>query len=256
VKKPLRVHVITEDDPLYVRCFFEVFLRECPRDQIELAGMTISRAFHEPIFKTARRIHRFYGTVDFLRLAARFAAAKIRNHSIGRLAVEAGVPLIETNSVNAPAFVERLGSASIDLIVSVAAPEVFKASLLRVARLGCINIHSGRLPKYRGMMPTFWQLRHGEREAVVTIHEMAEKLDAGGVISTRAFALRERDVLDRVIRETKREGAREMIDVLRRTSETGALPKATPLDMGQASYFRFPDPENVRAFRALGHKLL
>jgi methionyl-tRNA formyltransferase len=158
--------------------------------------------------------------------------------------------------VNATDFVERLRSKEVDLVVSVAAPEVFKAPLLRVARLGCINIHSGRLPKYRGMMPTFWQLRHGEREAVITIHEMAEKLDAGGVIATRSFPLRDRDVLDRVIRETKREGARAMIDVLRQTARDGALPTAKPLDMAQASYFRFPDPVNVRAFRAMGHRLL
>jgi methionyl-tRNA formyltransferase len=106
------------------------------------------------------------------------------------------------------------------------------------------------------MMPTFWQLRHGEHEAVVTIHEMAEKLDAGGVIAMRAVELRERDVLDRVITATKRDGARAMIEVLERTAKAGELPPAVPLDMTQAGYFRFPDPESVKAFRTLGHRLL
>lgn len=252
----LRVFVITEDDPLYVSKFFEVFLNELPGERVDLVGMTISRAFHEPIWKTARRIHRFYGTVDFLKLATRYAWAKARRSGIGRLARGVGVPLFETASVNAPEFVERLRDLRIDVLVSVAAPEVFKRPLLQVARLGCINIHSGRLPKYRGMMPTFWQMRHGEREVVVTIHEMAEKLDAGGVVVTRSFPLRERDVLDRVITETKREGARSMLQVLSDAAQSGTLPKAVPLDMTQADYFRFPDPENVRAFRARGHRLL
>lgn len=252
----LRVFVITEDDPLYVSKFFEVFLRELPRDRIELVGMTVSRAFHEPIWKTAKRIHRFYGTVDFVRLGLRYAWAKARRSGIGRLARRMGVPLHETASVNAADYVERLRDLQIDVLVSVAAPEVFKRPLLQIARLGCINIHSGRLPKYRGMMPTFWQMRHGEREVVVTIHEMAEKLDAGGVVVTHAFPLRDHDVLDRVITGTKREGARSMLQVLSETAERGALPKATPLDMTQADYFRFPDPENVRAFRARGHRLL
>lgn len=252
----LRVFVITEDDPLYVQRFFEVFLRDLPQDRIELIGMTISRAFHEPIWKTAKRIHRFYGTVDFLRLCCRYAMAKMRRSGIGRLARAQNIALFEADSVNSPAFVDRLRDLRLDVLVSVAAPEVFKKPLLRVARLGCINIHSGRLPKYRGMMPTFWQMRHGEREAVVTIHEMAERLDAGGVIATKMFPLREKDVLDRVITETKRDGARAMIDVLAATADTGELPPATPLDMSQAGYYRFPDPENVRAFRALGHRLL
>ncbi len=252
----LRVFVITEDDPLYVAKFFEVFLAELPREHVDLIGMTISRAFHEPIWKTARRIHRFYGTTDFFRLFLRYAVAKLNRRGIGRLARACGIPLLETPSVNANEFVERLAAMQVDLVVSVAAPEIFKPPLLRVARLGCINIHSGRLPRYRGMMPTFWQLRHGEHEAVVTIHEMAEKLDAGGVIAMRAVELRERDVLDRVITATKRDGARAMIEVLERTAKAGELPPAVPLDMTQAGYFRFPDPESVKAFRTLGHRLL
>ena len=253
---PLRVFIITEDDPLYVKRFFEVFLNEYPQDQIDLVGMTISRAFHEPIWKTAQRIHRFYGSINFVRLAVRYAIAKIRKEGISRLAAQAGVQLHDTESVNDPAFVERLKTMQIDVLVSVAAPEVFKAPLLRSARLGAINIHSGRLPKYRGMMPTFWQMRHGESEVVITIHEMAERLDAGGVLATRTFPLKEQDVLDRVITETKREGARAMIQVLRDAAVVGSLPQAQPLDMAQASYFRFPDPDNVRAFRTRGHRLL
>ena len=65
---PLRVLLVTENDPLYVRQFFDVFFAELPRDRVDLVGVTVSRAFHEPLLKTARRVHRFYGTVDFLRL--------------------------------------------------------------------------------------------------------------------------------------------------------------------------------------------
>ena len=57
-----------------------------------------------------------------------------------------------------------------------------------------LNIHSGRLPKYRGMMPTFWQLLAGEREATITVHEMVPRLDAGAVLGKVEFPLRERTV--------------------------------------------------------------
>jgi methionyl-tRNA formyltransferase len=66
--KPLRVLMITEDDPIYVRQFFDVFFAELPRDQIEIVGVTVSRAFHEPVIATARRVLKFYGLRDFLRL--------------------------------------------------------------------------------------------------------------------------------------------------------------------------------------------
>jgi methionyl-tRNA formyltransferase len=255
--RPLRVHLITEDDPLYVVRFFEVFFPGVPRDRIEIVGVTVSRAFHEPLLRTAARIRRFYGTVDFLRLLVRWARAKAAGRSIASLAGDHGFPLVPAQSVNDPAFVERIRSSGIDLIVSVAAPEVFKAPLLSAPRMGCINIHSGRLPQYRGMMPTFWQMRAGEAFATVTIHEMAERLDAGGIVATLDFPLQQRDSLDRVIVGTKRAGAELMIRTLLQFDATsGARPQAQAMNVASGSYFRFPDPRSVAEFRARGHRLL
>ena len=255
--RPLRVFVITEDDPLYVIRFFDVFLSELPRDRVELAGITVSRAFHEPLWKTARRIRRFYGTFDFLRLLGKWLLAKLSGRRIGTLARAAGVPVVEAASVNSEEFLAKLRAMQVDVVVSVAAPEVFKAPLLAVPRLGAINIHSGRLPQYRGMMPTFWQMRAGEPCATVTIHEMAEKLDAGGIITTLDFPLEARDSLDRVITGTKQAGARLMIQTLLRFDPVaGTRPPSTPIDIASGSYNRFPDPKSVREYRARGHRML
>lgn len=255
--RPLRVHVITEDDPLYVVRFFEVFFAQVPRDRVEIVGVTVSRAFHEPLLSTASRIRRFYGTADFLRLLLRWARAKASGTSIASLARARGFPLVPAASVNEPAFVEHVRSSGVDLIVSVAAPEVFKAPLLSAPRMGCINIHSGRLPQYRGMMPTFWQMRAGEPCATVSIHEMAERLDAGGIIATLDFPLQQRDSLDRVIVGTKRAGAELMIrTLLQFDPASGARPPAQAMDVASGSYFRFPDPRSVAEFRARGHRLL
>ena len=141
-----------------------------------------------------------------------------------------------------------------DIIVSVAAPEIFRKEILEVPIITCINIHSGRLPVYRGMMPNFWQLLHGEQYATITVHEMAAKLDAGGIIQTRKFPLQEQDALDRVIVGTKQEGARLMIEVLTSIHKHGL--KTTPLDMSNASYFSFPTPKDVRVLRKRGHTML
>ena len=230
--RPLRVFVITEDDPLYVIRFFDVFLAEYPRDRIEIAGITVSKAFHEPLWRTARRVLRFYGPLDFARLLGKWMLAKLSGRRIGGLARRMGIPVIEADSVNSRAFQERLSALEVDLVVSVAAPEVFKAPLLSIPRFGCINIHSGRLPQYRGMMPTFWQMRAGEKAATVTIHEMAEKLDAGGIIASLDFPLMAKDSLDRVIVGTKEAGARLMIETLLRFDPaTDARPPPPPLEI-------------------------
>lgn len=250
---PLRVLVITEDDPLYVIRFFERFFPLTP-PWIELMGITVSAAFHESTPATARRMLRFYGLIDFARLCLRFAWAKIRRRSIPRLARAAGVDVIETSSVNDPAYLQRVEQLAPDVIVSVAAPEIFRKPLLSIPRLGCINIHSGRLPAYRGMMPTFWQLLAGEPCATVTVHEMVEQLDMGRILDTLEFPLRDHDRLDRVITETKRAGAELMLKVLEQLRNGTATP--VDLDLTDAGYHSFPRAVDVRAFRRRGHRML
>lgn len=250
----LRILLVTEDDPLYVRQFFSEFFVLCQREEFEICGVTVVSAFHEPLWKTARRMWRFYGPIDFAKLLVRFVRATIRGDSIERLARERAIACLPTESVNVPGYVQLVRTMAPDVIVSVAAPEIFRNGILGAARLRCINIHSGRLPKYRGMMPTFWQLLNGEEHATVTVHDMAEKLDAGAVLATLDVELRQRDSLDRVITETKRAGARLMIEVLRKIAD-GSV-KAAPLDMTAARYFKFPTSTDTKAFRAKGHRLL
>jgi methionyl-tRNA formyltransferase len=250
----LRVLFITEDDPLYVIRLFEVFFREYPREIIEVCGITIDRPFHEPPWKTLRRMNGLYGPAGVARIAARFLRARLNKTSIARLAGEQGIPLYPTESVNAPEYLERVRALAPDVIVSVAAPEIFRKGILAIPRLRCINIHSGRLPVYRGMMPTFWQMLRGESAVTVTVHEMAEKLDAGGVLATTSIPIAAQDSLDRIITVTKQEGARLLIQVLQRIRLNQA--PATPVDMSSASYFSFPQREHVREFRKRGHRLL
>jgi len=250
----LRVLFVTEDDPLYVIQFFKVFFAEYPRDKLDIIGTTVVDAFHEPIWKTAWRMFRFYGLIDFIRLSLRFVRVKIQRESISALAQESGINVVPTTSVNDAEYLQTAKALLPDVIVSVAAPEIFRRGILDLPRIKCINIHSGRLPVYRGMMPNFWQLLHGESHATITVHEMAEKLDAGGIIKTKEFPLLDHDSLDRVIVGTKQEGARLMIDVL--CDIRCGIFDATPLDMSNASYFSFPKPKDVRALRKRGHNML
>ena len=250
----MRVLFITEDDPLYVIHFFDVFLAEYPAGEIEIVGVTVSRAFHESQIATARRVLRFYGPVGFTRLARRVAAAKLRRRSIERSVLDAGLPLVATESVNAPEYLDRVRSLEPDVIVSVAAPEIFRSELLGVPRLGCVNLHSGRLPRYRGMMPTFWQMVNGEPSVTITVHEMAEELDAGAVLGTRTAPIEPGATLAEMMIAGKREGARLMIEVLRELAAGTA--ERRPLDMDDASYFSFPERGDALELRRRGHRLI
>ena len=92
--RKLKLVFVTEDDPLYVIKFFEVFFDEYPSDEIEIVGVSVQKAFHEPKWKTAKRIFRFYGPIDFFRLLARYFKVKIRGDSIVKLAKDKGLPIV------------------------------------------------------------------------------------------------------------------------------------------------------------------
>lgn len=250
----ISVLFITEDDPLYVIQFFDVFFKEYSRENIDVIGITVVDAFHEPIWKTAKRMLNFYGFIDFVRLGFRFLGVKLAGRSIRKVAQKYEIPIVPTTSVNNSSYIEIVKQLNPDVIASVAAPEVFKKPILNVPTLKCINIHSGRLPVYRGMMPNFWQLLNGEPYATITIHEMAEKLDAGGIIATKEFELKQSDSLDRVIVGTKQAGARLMNEVL--SNFYSMSEQITALDMSDASYFSFPTSTDVRALRQRGHRML
>jgi methionyl-tRNA formyltransferase len=250
----LTIFFVTEEDPIYVIEFFRVFFSEHPTAELQLCGIAIDQPFHESIGRTFRRMLRFYGYRDTIRQGLRFISARVRGDSINALAASTGVPVLSTRSVNDPEFIQRLRAKAPDVIVSVAAPEIFLPELLNVPRLGCINVHSGRLPNYRGMMPAFWQMLRGEQAITITVHRMAHKLDAGDVLATQLFPFKRSDSLDRVIKETKREGARLLIRVLHDLQDGQVRP--IPLDMADASYFSFPKPSDVREFRRRGHRLL
>jgi len=48
-----------------------------------------------------------------------------------------------------------------DVIFSVSAPQILKKNLIKLPNWGCINVHTAKLPEYRGMVPNFWAMYHG-----------------------------------------------------------------------------------------------
>src|SRR2546429_8962132 len=58
-------------------------------------------------------------------------------------------------------YLRTLTARGVDVLLSVAAPEIFRRPAL-MAVPHVLNVHSGKLPLYRGMMPTFWALQNGD----------------------------------------------------------------------------------------------
>ena len=61
---------------------------------------------------------------------------------------------------------------------------ILRRTTFSVPSLGCINLHKGKVPEFRGMPPGFWELYEGASEAGVTVHFVDDGLDTGDVVGT------------------------------------------------------------------------
>jgi methionyl-tRNA formyltransferase len=238
----MRVVAVTQSDPFFTGRFFEAFLAESRGLPLELVEIVVLPNFNESKAKLARRLLGFYGPLGLLRLVGRYAGAK--GSSVEAVAERHGVPVRALESVNDPQYLATLRERDVDVLLSVSAPEIFRGETLTAARL-VLNVHNGRLPRYRGMMPTFWALHEGDDEVVVTVHEMAERLDAGRVVAEFPMAVRPGETAFDVSARAKEVAGREVARLLARTD----WPEPRAIAVENGSYFRFPTRRDVRRLR-------
>jgi methionyl-tRNA formyltransferase len=88
-----------------------------------------------------------------------------------------GLNTIATADINA----ETLPQA--DLLVVIAFGQKLSQAVVDHARLGAVNLHASRLPKYRGAAPINWAIIRGEKTTGNSVIRLAQKMDAGAVLA-------------------------------------------------------------------------
>ncbi len=164
-----------------------------------------------------------------------------------------GVAYRLVSDVNAPEFLDQLRQGNAELLISVSCPQIFRRALIELPPRGILNIHGAILPQYRGVMPSFWMMANGERQAGVSIYFVNEKIDAGELCGQERLFIDPKETLDKFILRSKLTSA----GLLLRTIDAleGGTIERRPLDLAAGSYFSWPDATAVRRFRACGRRL-
>lgn len=77
-----------------------------------------------------------------------------------------------------------------DLIISIRYGVILKAAVIKLAKLAVINLHSGDLPQYRGVMATFWALKNGDKTLTTTLHTIDDDtIDTGQIIAKASITV-------------------------------------------------------------------
>jgi methionyl-tRNA formyltransferase len=261
----MRIEFLTQDDPLYVFPFFEEFIRHYASEFEILQISTSPTMGKRSRTQMVKELTSLYGPFGLARLVARAGLSRVlgllpkdknasRYYTMAQLARAYGIPHLSIGNPNAAEFVESVRQRKPDLLVSVACPYILKEPLLTIAPKGAINIHHAPLPRYKGMMPTFWQMYHGETSVGLTIHTMVAKIDEGDALYQGTQPIEPGESLDHLIQRSKRHGAHCMAKVLSQISSNSIA--RIPLDNGKGSYFTFPTIEEISEFQRKGFRAI
>lgn len=132
---------------------------------------------------------------------------------------------IDSWRINAPETIERARGWAPDVVVTAGAP-LLGREWTRLGRLGCVNVHFGISPAYRGEHTLFypWLERRWDQIGV-TIHLIDEGVDTGPVLARFYPALDGGEDEAGLWAACARLVARSLPDLLRRLERGECLPR-------------------------------
>ncbi len=118
---------------------------------------------------------------------------KLTPSPVKQKALELGLPVTTTESVNTPDFIDFVKSLKADVAVVIAFGQIVSQQFLESFPFGAVNVHGSLLPKWRGAAPIQRSLEAGEEETGVALQVMVKQLDAGPVLGVRKLQVTEED---------------------------------------------------------------
>ncbi len=129
-------------------------------------------------------------------------------------AMQWGVPIIQPEKLSQPGQFEQLQQFKPDVIVVVAYGQILRKNVLELPPLGCVNVHSSLLPRWRGAAPIQWALLAGDQVTGVTTMRLVQELDAGDILLQEKTVISPTDTAGSVHDRLAEIGARLILPTL------------------------------------------
>jgi len=159
-------------------------------------------------------------------------------------------------NLNQPNSIEGLGALAAtepDLVVSIRYGCILGADALSIPTKGVLNLHSGRLPEYRGVMATFRAMLAGDHKLYSTLHWIDDAtIDTGRIISIQSHDRDPEQCYLANIIGLYPAGCAAILEVLN-AFEAGLEPNTCPPEQ-PGPYYSFPDRGSLEAFTKAGHQ--
>jgi methionyl-tRNA formyltransferase len=125
-----------------------------------------------------------------------------------------GIPVFQPERIKQSEELQTILQLKPDLIVTAAFGQILPLELLTAPKFGCINVHASLLPELRGGAPIHYAIIQGKEKTGVTIMYMAEKLDAGDILTSVEVPILEDDNVGTMHEKLSEAGAKLLSETI------------------------------------------
>lgn len=144
---------------------------------------------------------------------------KLTPSPIKILALDNQLPVYQPASLKSGEEQARLAHFRADVMVVAAYGLLLPEAVLRIPRLGCVNIHPSLLPRWRGAAPIQRTVYAGDKETGVTIMQMDVGLDTGPMLLQRKIDMTTDETSQTLHDKLSQAGAVALIETLNLLAE-------------------------------------
>lgn len=252
----MRLIIVTQNDVFYLPKMLNWLLPKLKSEVTFLGVICLPPSPYgkkESFLSKAIKTFKIFGYIFFMRYAFLYLLKKyILRQSAISVCDANDVDVIEVHGdINSPDNLGVIKALKPDVIVSLAGNQIFRASFLSIASICNLNVHSALLPRYRGLLPSFWVLKNGETYTGVSIFKIDLGIDTGPIVEQKMINI-EGMTQEEVILATKKVGGELILSAIEKIKAGKYQEIANDDEL--ATYYSFPRKQDVREFRKLGKK--
>lgn len=154
------------------------------------------------------------------------------------------------DNVNSEQALQNFRDFAPDLVISVRFGQIFKQPLIDIPKHGVLNLHSGILPQYRGILASFWAILHNEENIGTTLHYISNSgIDNGAIIAISKNKVDRSRTLLQSIFELYDAGCANLISAIKKIERNEKIETTYQEKLENSSYFSYPNENDIRKFQ-------
>ena len=207
----------------------------------------------EGFIQKAKKTYDIFGLMFFMYYSLKFIRSKLqRSKKISNVLNDFGVTkIVLSKHINHPESVQSIKKYDPDLLISILGNQIFKDPIINLAPKGCLNLHTALLPKYRGLMPTFWAMKNDEEYTGVSVFFVDKGIDSGPIVVQEKVKIGNKSQ-EELIKHTKKIGMESIakaVDLIEKDQVNLIENNDT-----EKSYYSFPERKDVIDFVSKGKR--